>query len=227
MARVGVGDDSPRRAPPGAHKGAPLRMGTAPTRERPYGWGGRPQGSAPTDGEGAHKGAPLRGGGRPQGSAPTGGRAPTRERPYGWGGRPQGSAPTDGEGAHKGAPLRGGGRPQGSAPTGRRAPTRERPYGWGGRPQGSAPTGGRHPYGWEEGAHEGAPLRFLWGRPGGGCRLFGCVWLAGGCGFSGLPPRSPPSWHGCWVHRASFLAGRRLRWRCSSRCPKVPASRCR
>ncbi len=36
MARVLVGDDSPPRSPPGAHKGSPLRRG------------GRPQGIAPT-----------------------------------------------------------------------------------------------------------------------------------------------------------------------------------
>ena len=46
-------------------------------RGRSYGWGGRPQGIAPT--EGAHKGTLLR-------------MAPTRDRPYGW--RPQGIAPT-------------------------------------------------------------------------------------------------------------------------------------
>ncbi len=161
----GGGRRFPRRAPPGAHKGSPLRMGRAATRDRPYGWGGRPRGIAPTYGEGGHKGSPLRMG-----------MAPTRDRSYGWGGRPRGIAPTYGEGAHKGSPLRmgraatrdrpyvWGGRPEGIAPTyGEgaqkgsplrmgRAPRRDRPYVWGGRPEGIAPTYG-------EGGHKGSPLR--------------------------------------------------------------------
>ena len=78
--RVGVGGDSPRRAPPGAHKGSPLRVEGA-HEGSPLRGGGRPRGIAPT--EGGHEGSPLRGGGRPRGIAPTGGRAATRDRPYG------------------------------------------------------------------------------------------------------------------------------------------------
>ncbi len=115
-------------------------MGRAATRDRPYGWGGRPQGIAPTDGEGGHKGSPLR-----MGRAAT---AATRDRPYGWGRRPRrprGIAPTDGEGGHKGSPLRMGGRPQGIAPTdgeGGHGGHEGSPLRMGGRPQGIAPTDG-------------------------------------------------------------------------------------
>ncbi len=179
-SRVGVGDDSPPRAPPGAHKGAPLRRG------------GRPRGSAPTSGRAATRERPYgfapaggvlriapvgrvsrvarvrgvaRGGGRrfpapgparrPQGSAPT---VRVAGRPYG--GRPQGSAPTvlPLRGACYGLRLRGAGRASrvvcGVARGGGRrcpAPFPAR------RPQGSAPTSGRaptreRPYGSRRGA---------------------------------------------------------------------------
>ncbi len=82
-SRVGVGDDSPRRAPPGGHKGAPLRGEGAHEGSPLRGEGGHK--GSPLRGEGAHEGSPLRGEGAHKG------------------------APLRGEGAHEGLLLRGEG----------------------------------------------------------------------------------------------------------------------
>ncbi len=68
-SRVGVGDDSPRRSPPGAHKGSPLRMPLrgmlrmrlcrACSWRGAWGWATIPP-PPPRAPRGAHKGSPLR-----------------------------------------------------------------------------------------------------------------------------------------------------------------------